>query len=169
MRIEQGNSYRSFVERTLLKQPEKAGKEPVLPLEIAPPPAEDAQKAQQSEKDLNPDAMQQQLGLLGQQMTEEREKQKSLLLCLEIARRIAGGDTVPQADHKYLREHDSAMYAKAIMMRFPKNNPYKYKQLSREEDHQDSPEAAQLKQLTGYESLKALTIQSDGAALDLNL
>lgn len=153
----------------MVKPSEKAGKEPVLPLEIAPPPAEDTLKAQQSGKELSPEAMHEQLGLLGQQMTEEQEKYKSLLLCLEIARRISGGDTVPQADHKYLREHDSALYVKAITTRFPKNNPHKYKRLSREEDHRDPPEAAKVKQLTGYESLKSLSMQSAGAALDLNL
>ncbi|HML38323.1 MAG TPA: hypothetical protein PKA19_13030 [Bacillota bacterium] len=76
----------------------------------------------------------QQLGIMGQQMEEERGKLKQLMTCMEISRRIAGGDKVPPADHRYLREHDPALYFKSISMRFPKSNPYQYKQLSKDDE-----------------------------------
>lgn len=76
----------------------------------------------------------QQLGIMGQQMEEERGKLKQLMTCMEISRRIAGGDKVPPADHRYLREHDPALYFRSISMRFPKSNPYQYKQISREDE-----------------------------------
>ena len=66
-----------------------------------------------------------------------QEAMKILITCLEISRRIIAGDIVPIKDHKFLREHDPALYAKSILMRIPKKKPYKYKQLSEDDKEQN--------------------------------
>lgn len=75
------------------------------------------------------------------QIKEEREKMKVMLTCLEISRRIAAGDKVPQADHQYLMKHDPALYARSIIRRFPKQNPYEYKRISEDDRCKGKPQA----------------------------
>ena len=66
-----------------------------------------------------------------------RESMKILITCLRISRRIIAGDIVPIKDHKFLREHDPALYAKSVLMRVPKKKPYKHKQLSENDKEQN--------------------------------
>ncbi|HZJ76938.1 MAG TPA: hypothetical protein VFC70_04440 [Oscillospiraceae bacterium] len=66
-----------------------------------------------------------------------REAMKILITCLKISQRIIAGDIVPVKDHKFLREHDPALYAKSVLMRIPKKKPYKYKQLSEDDKNQN--------------------------------
>lgn len=89
-------------------------------------------------KNTEPDwsLMNRQMEIAQQQTEEEQKKLETLLQCMEIFRRISGGDNVPQADHEYLLEHDSAMYARAITLRFPKQDPYDYDQLSTNENEE---------------------------------
>ncbi|HBC98070.1 MAG TPA: hypothetical protein DC034_14930 [Clostridium sp.] len=108
----------------LIKQREK--KEPV---EIT--------KELMIEKETYVNSMKQQVNLTGEQIKAEREKLKIMLTCLEISRRITAGDKVPAADHKYLLKHDSALYARSITMRFPKNNPHEYKRISEDEEKRE--------------------------------
>ena len=69
---------------------------------------------------------------------------KELLVCLEIARRIMGGDKVPLGDHKFLMERNMEMYSRAIMLRRIKEDPEEYDRLSEDEEAEkpgDAPEA----------------------------
>lgn len=70
-------------------------------------------------------------------MKNSQEAMKILITCLKISRRIIVGDIVPIKDHKFLREHDPALYAKSILMRIPKKKPYKHKQLSGDDKDQN--------------------------------
>lgn len=159
MRIEHGNPYRYNVDRNLTKQPEKPKNE------IKPP--EETSQEQKSEKESNLEAMNQQLNTSGKQMEAEREKLKILLNCLEISRRIAGGDKVPQADHQYLMKHDSALYARSILMRFPKNNPHEYKRLTEDKECQNKLQDEMTTE--SIQQFKDTLIQCSGAVLDLNV
>ena len=61
------------------------------------------------------------------------EQWRVLIKCIRIAMRIISGDIVPKEDHRYLAKHDPKLYAKALTMRIPKDNPKKYKRLSKDE------------------------------------
>lgn len=71
-------------------------------------------------------------------MEDEKNALKTYVTCLEIARRITAGDKVPTKDHKFLLEHDPALYGKALTLRIAKENPEEHKQLSEDEDQQTS-------------------------------
>lgn len=75
-----------------------------------------------------------------QKMNNEKEKMKIALTCLEISRRIISGDSVPYNDHKFLLKNDPQLYGRSMSMRFPKNNPFKYRQLSDKEKSQSVQE-----------------------------
>lgn len=76
---------------------------------------------------------QQHFGISQKQAKDERNKLKILITCLEISRRIISGDNVPYKDHKFLMDHDPTLYFKSISMRIPKENPYDYKRLSKDD------------------------------------
>ena|GEM_PF-2498887 len=69
------------------------------------------------------------------------EMWKEKIRCLQIAMRIMAGDKVPEGDHRYLREKDAELYAKAITMRKEKDDPKEYDRLS--EDEEESGEGAE--------------------------
>lgn len=130
-----------YVNNQLIKQDKKSGHEDLVSSTV---------KKRQSmgepteewleERESYINTFKQEMDISGKQMEAEREKLNVLLTCLEISRRIAGGDKVPPADHKYLMEHDSGLYFRSISMRFPKNNPNEYKQLSEDDkERQDLP------------------------------
>jgi len=170
MRIEHGNPYRNNVDRNLTKQLNKTKKEIVLPEVKKQQLPQETLEEQKNEKESNLEAMNQQLDTSGKQMKAEREKLKILLNCLEISRRITGGDKVPQADHQYLMKHDSSLYARSILMRFPKNNPHEYKRLSeKEKDCQNKLQDQMTGEGEGIQQFKDTLIQSSGAVLDLNV
>ncbi len=77
-----------------------------------------------------------------QKMNNEKEKMKIALTCLEISRRIISGDSVPYDDHKFLLKNDPQLYGRSMSMRFPKSNPFKYRQLSDKEKSQSVQELA---------------------------
>lgn len=97
------------------------------------------------------------------QTKAEREKLEVMLTCLEISRRITAGDSVPKADHQYLMKHDSGLYARSISMRFPKNNPYEYDQISKEDKKQGE---LQIDVSKGSESIKELI---NSAEIDIKI
>ena len=66
-----------------------------------------------------------------------QEGMKILIMCLKISRRIISGDIVPTKDHEFLKKHDPTLYSKSILMRVPKKKPYKYKQLSEDDNDQN--------------------------------
>jgi hypothetical protein len=57
--------------------------------------------------------------------------------CLQIAMRIMSGDKVPLEDHRFLRDRDSELYAKAIKLRIEKEDPKEYDRLSDDEETDD--------------------------------
>ncbi|WP_349947085.1 hypothetical protein ABFV83_01160 [Lacrimispora sp. BS-2] len=148
MRIEHGNPYGYDVNRNLTREP---------------------LEKQKDEKESYMAAMSQQLETSGEQTKAEREKLKILLNCLEISRRIAGGDKVPPADHQYLMKHDSALYARSVMMRFPKNNPHEYKRLTQERERQSNPQDQMTNEGENFEGLKEPLIQCSGARVDVSV
>lgn len=137
MRIECGNPYYNM-SRNSAPQPEKIKVE-ITPL-AADKPQSSAEAAQllKCEQKASCEQLNQQLEASGEQAKDERDKLKIMLTCMEIARRIAGGDTVPPEDHKFLMKHDFALYARSVLQRFPKNNPHEYKRLSKDEDCKDA-------------------------------
>ncbi|HML38588.1 MAG TPA: hypothetical protein PKA19_14405 [Bacillota bacterium] len=70
----------------------------------------------------------------------EQDELKALITCMEISRRIISGDKVPPKDHQYLMEHDMGLYARSIMLRRFKEDPYEYDQLS-EDEKSKSPQS----------------------------
>lgn len=74
---------------------------------------------------------------LADETKQAQEGTKILITCLRISKRIIAGDIVPAKDHKFLRENDPALYARSLVARIPKKKPYKYKQLSEDDDKQN--------------------------------
>ena len=65
------------------------------------------------------------------------EGYKVKIKCMQIAMRIMSGDKVPLADHRYLAERDSELYAKALSMRVEKKDPKEHDRLSEDEKAED--------------------------------
>jgi len=169
MRIEYGNPYRYIVNQNLTNQPEKTKREIILPAVKKEQPAKEAMEERKNEKEAYLETMNQQLKTSGKQAKAEKEKLKIMITCLEISRRIVGGDKVPQPDHQYLMKHDSALYGRSIMMRFPKNNPHEYKQLSEDSDCQNEMQVCTSDEAGNYEGLKNTSVQCGGAMFDVNV
>lgn len=97
---------------------------------------------------------------------------KILITCLKISRRIISGHIVPAKDHEYLKKHDPALYSKSILMRIPKENPKKYKRLSKDDDEQNSFQEDTLSNhasLNGPFSNRAGDIQISKATIDIKI
>jgi len=64
---------------------------------------------------------------------EDKEKRRDMV-AFRIAMRIARGDNVPDADHRFLAEHDSKLYLAAIRARITAENrdPKDYDSLAEE-------------------------------------
>ncbi|WP_312642006.1 hypothetical protein [Hydrogenoanaerobacterium sp.] len=169
MRIEHGNSYRYVVDQNMAKLHEKAKGEVVLPAVKKQQPAEVTMEERQNEKEAYLAAMGLQVETSGEQMKAEKEKLKILLTCLEISRRLAGGDKVPPADHRYLMKHDAGLYARSVMMRFPKSNPHEYKRLSKEDECQDKLQISMADEAACLEWLRDASVPAGGAVLDVNV
>jgi hypothetical protein len=77
------------------------------------------------------------------------EAMREMIKCLRIAMRIMSGHNVPEADHRYLMDKDTALYSKAIMMRKEIIDPEDLERLSEdEEDNKDSSEIDELSKLS---------------------
>ncbi len=74
-------------------------------------------------------------------MREDNEKSAEMAdtqgKCMLIAMRIAAGDEVPQKDIKFLIKYNAGLYAKAMQMRIPKNEPEEYDTVLDEEDERE--------------------------------
>jgi hypothetical protein len=69
------------------------------------------------------------------------EAMREMIKCLRIAMRIMSGHNVPEADHRYLMDKDTALYSKAIMMRKEIIDPEDLERLSEDEEaNEDSSE-----------------------------
>ncbi|HHY26636.1 MAG TPA: hypothetical protein GX523_07785 [Desulfitobacterium dehalogenans] len=168
MRIEHGNLCRNVVDQNLTRHSEKTKRERILPAVKQQQSAEEAMAEQKNQQEVYLETMNQQMKISGEQMKGEKEKLKILLTCLEISRRLAGGDKVSQADHQYLMKHDSALYARSILMRFPKHNPHEYKQLS-EDGCRDKLQISSLDGNASCQGLKDVLVQCGGAVLDITV
>jgi len=62
------------------------------------------------------------------------EAMREMIKCLRIAMRIMSGHNVPEADHRYLMDKDTALYSKAIMMRKEIIDPEDLERLSEDEE-----------------------------------
>lgn len=82
---------------------------------------------------------------MAEQAGDERDELRIMLTCMEIVRRISGGDNIPSEDHKFLMKHDFALYVHSILQRFPKHNPHEYKRLSKDDGCHDGIAADALK------------------------
>ena len=78
-----------------------------------------------------------------EQSANAAEGWKIYLRCMQIARNIMSGNTVPKADHRYLAKHDPELYSKALTLRVEKEEPKKLKKVSSEKksDKKDAKEA----------------------------
>lgn len=168
MRIENSNSYlygnHFVVGQKAMKNNEEIKSEIIPPEMKNQQPAEETMEKLQNDNTAYLEAINQQLETSGKQTKAEKEKLKVLLTCLEISRRIIGGNKVPSADHQYLMKHDLALYARSIAMRFPKNNPYEYKQLSEEDKLQDD---WQIHVAQNHQLLKGSLVNVSGAILNV--
>ncbi|AFM01623.1 MULTISPECIES: hypothetical protein [Desulfitobacterium] len=169
MRIAHGNLCRNVVDQNLTRHSEETKRERILSAVKQQQSAEEAMAEQKNQQEAYLEAMNQQMKISGEQMKGEKEKLKILLTCLEISRRLAGGDKVPQADHQYLMKHDSALYARSILMRFPKHNPHEYKQLSEDSGCRDELQIGSLDGNASYQGLKDVLVQCGGAVLDVTV
>lgn len=145
MRIEYGNPYYNAGQNSA-RQPEKIKVE-VTPLKADKlQPSAEAAQLLKNESQNTYGQLRQQFEIAGEQTKAEKDKLEIMLTCMEIARRISGGDNVPSEDHKFLMKHDFALYARSILQRFPKSNPHEYKRLSKDEDCRDGFAADAFKQ-----------------------
>ena len=167
MQIKNSIFYDYVVDRQLDKQQKKWLQEKNTPSAVKKQqPAGEDMEERLKEKE----ACVQQLGITGERMKAEKGKLKNLLICLEISRRIAGGDKVPPADHRFLLKHDPALYARSIAMRFPKNNPYQYKRLSKDDECRNEWQidiAAGIECLEGFMEGELPAQEAFGAAVDI--
>ena len=62
------------------------------------------------------------------------EAMRVMIKCLRISMRIMSGHNVPNADHRFLMENDSALYSKAITMRMEITDPEDLERLSEDEE-----------------------------------
>ncbi len=167
MRIESGNPY-YYVDRTLRQQPGKIKVE-VTPLAAArPQPAAESAKTFNNSNETGCGQINQPAEISGEQLEAEKEKLKILLTCMEIARRISGGDKVPPEDHKFLMEHDFALYARSILQRFPKSNPHAYKRLSKDDESKNVLKGRFSDAIESCNTLKSVLAQGIDIALDSN-
>jgi len=84
---------------------------------------------------------------LNEQMKAARENAEGagkafdiLRKCLIIAARIMAGDEVPQKDHNFLIENNSAMYMKAMSLRQYKEDPEKWDSILGDDDETSGTE-----------------------------
>jgi len=63
------------------------------------------------------------------------EAMREMIKCLRIAMRIMSGHNVPEADHRFLMDKDTALYSKAIMMRKEIIDPDDLERLSEDEEN----------------------------------
>ena len=169
MRIEGQNPYYTAGQ----KHPQQPGKITVTVTPAATEqslPATDSGDGFKTEPQSQYEQLKQQFEIMGEQSKAEANKLKIMLTCMEIARRITGGDIVPPDDHKFLMKHDFALYARSMLYRFPRNNPHAYKRLSWDDGCQDGLSAAALKQsfanaLEGCHSLNNALAQGVISAL----
>ena len=66
------------------------------------------------------------------------EAMREMIKCMRIAMRIMSGHKVPEADHRYLMEKDTALYSKAIMMRREIPDPEELERLSEDEEETEA-------------------------------
>jgi len=86
------------------------------------------------------------------------EAMREMIKCLRIAMRIMSGHNVPEADHRYLMDKDTALYSKAIMMRKEILDPEDLERLSEDEEaDEDSSEVGDVP-----ESSTAATAETSG-------
>lgn len=164
MRIECGNPYYNMA-RNSAQQPEKIKLE-ITPLAAdKPQPSAEAQLLKNEQK-TSYEQFNQQLEVSGEQTKDERDKLEIMLTCMEIARRIAGGDNVPPEDHKFLMNHDFSLYARSTLQRFPKHNPHEYKRLSKDEDCKDALKSSFVDAIESCRGLSDILAQGIAAVLD---
>lgn len=126
MQIDSNKAYYATLLQQMQKQPAKSD----VQLEEQPQSQAEKMRDKLKESEAQFQSQLQQLEQAGEQSKAANDKLKVQLTCLLISGRIISGDNVPAADHNYLVKHDAALYAKSILMRIPRNNPYKYKRAS---------------------------------------
>jgi len=119
-----------------------------------------SQEAKQKSKDINDQLqeMSDKLKWLEEQLEAARaqaqgaaDRWEVIIKCLKIAMRIISGNIVPRADHRYLAKNDPELYSKAITMRMPKENPKKYKRISKDEKPQKPEKAGESEEKNGLQ------------------
>ena len=80
---------------------------------------------------------------------EQAKAARIRVKCMQIAMYIMMGEKVSPEDHKFLLEHDPALYGKAVMMRVQKENQKEIKKISDDEDSlSPSNPAEQMRELS---------------------
>ncbi|WP_341300641.1 hypothetical protein MHB44_20410 [Lysinibacillus sp. FSL H8-0500] len=103
------------------------------------------------------------------QMEAEKDALKIYMTCLEIARRITAGDKVPMKDHKYLIEHDPALYGKSLTLRISKEDPKEHKQLSEDEEQQQHTSSTGLTNEASTDGHEVLNTDTSSSAVDIKI
>jgi hypothetical protein len=84
------------------------------------------------------------------------EAMREMIKCLRIAMRIMSGHNVPEADHRYLMDKDTALYSKAIMMRKEIIDPEDLERLSEDEEaNADSTEIGEIPESSAESSIES--------------
>ena len=97
----------------------------------------------------------------GEAQAEEMEKKSK---CIVIAGRVASGDKVPYKDMQYLMKNDPELYAQAMKLRVPKDDPKEYDSITEEEEE----ETEQGNQVSGTVT-GGVTIDASGGAADIGV
>lgn len=95
------------------------------------------------------DEFKDQIEQLRKETQSNGEEAKKIAKCLKIAMEIAAGNVVPKQEQEYLRKNNPEMFAKAMEMRIPKEEPEECESVLEDGDMENGRE-------TGYHPKGAL-------------
>jgi len=93
------------------------------------------------------------------------EAMREMIKCLRIAMRIMSGHNVPEADHRFLMDKDTALYSKAIMMRREIIDPEELERLS--EDEEENEESSEIGEIPTPPADAGAEVSGDSVSADV--
>ena len=125
--------------------------------------AEWKEKLEQMRRDMN--WLRDELKRAGEVAEGMGEAMKEMIKCLRIAMRIMSGHNVPEADHRYLMDKDTALYSKAIMMRKEIIDPEDLERLS--EDEEENNESSEIGEIPTPSADTGAEVSGDSVNADV--
>ena len=121
------------------------------------------EKLEQMRRDMN--RLRDELKRAGEVAEGMGEAMREMIKCLRIAMRIMSGHNVPEADHRYLMDKDTALYSKAIMMRKEIIDPEDLERLS--EDEEENEESSEIGEIPTPSADTGADVSGDSVSADV--